>query len=328
MTSYEYDASGEHLLRVTAPGNRVTTYSYYTGGNLAKRHALVAIVHPDSTEEHFTYDDRGRLTETSTQGCSCGENVTYTYDTAGGVTVTDATGRQSFQGYGLGGQVAQVRDGNGSVVALKYDSSYQLTQVLGASSEKYSYSYDANGNLVAIQDPLRQLTTFGYESSFQQISSIVDPRGNGMRYAYDSHGNLTSITYQDGTREVYAYDAQGNVLTWTNRRGQTITYTYNAAGQVTSKDYPTTPGTIDFRYGYDTSGNLTSTIGPEGTTSFVRDAVTGLVMRINYPGGQLFTFAYDAVGRRKRRTDQEGNVVNYAYDIAGRLDRLTDGAGT
>jgi len=48
--------------------------------------------------------------------------------------------------------------------------------------------------------------------------------GNGMQYGYDSHGNLTSITYEDGTHENFSYDAAGNVITATNRRRQTVTY--------------------------------------------------------------------------------------------------------
>ena len=112
-----------------------------------------------------------------------------------------------------------------------------------------------------------------------------------MHYAYDSHGNLTSITYADGTHETYTYDAHGNVLTATNRRGQTLTYTYNAAGQVTTKDDPTTPG-IDFVYTYDAAGNLTSATDPTGTTTMTYDPQTNFLTRIDYPGGQFFTFAY------------------------------------
>ena len=59
------------------------------------------------------YDSYGRLSQTSNDGGA--QAVTYTYDTAGGVTVTDATGRQTFLAFGLGGQLAQVRDSAGRV---------------------------------------------------------------------------------------------------------------------------------------------------------------------------------------------------------------------
>jgi RHS repeat-associated protein len=324
VTTYEYDASGEHLIRVTQPGSRVTTYTYDTGTVLPREHALLSVTYPDGTHSSFTYDDNGRLTQTS--GDNGGEAVSYAYDTAGGVTVTDATGRVTHLAFGLDGQLAQVRDGQGRLVNLGYGSQLQLSQLLGPAGEKYSYSFDTHGNLTGVRDPERQSTTFTYDPTFNQLTSFTDARGNGLVYTYDGHGNLTAIAYPDGTSEHYTYDSQGDVLTAKNRRGQTVTYTYNAAGQVTSKDYSTTSG-VDFTYGYDAAGNLTSATDASGTTTMTYDPATGLLTRIDYPGGHYFTLQYDAAGRRTQRTDQDGNVENYAYDVLGRLDHMTDKAG-
>src|SRR5262249_4003442 len=153
VTLYEYDASSEHLVRVTAPGNRVTTYSYDTGDILPQKHALLSVTYADGTHSFFTYDDHGRLTESSADGGA--ERVRYAYDSAGGVTVTDATDRTTFLAYGLGGQLEQVRDGAGRVVDLT-NGMGMLMQLVGPSGEKYAYSYDANSNLTSLRDPLRQ----------------------------------------------------------------------------------------------------------------------------------------------------------------------------
>ena len=51
VTSYEYDATGEHLARVTAPGNRVTTYAYQTTGTAYRLHALLGVTYPDLTQD-------------------------------------------------------------------------------------------------------------------------------------------------------------------------------------------------------------------------------------------------------------------------------------
>src|SRR5262249_28074941 len=67
--------------------------------------------------------------------------------------------------------------------------------------------------------------------------------------------------------------------------------------------------------------------GAAVTTTMSYDPATDLLTRIDYPGGQSFAFAYDAAGRRTRRTDQDGQVENYHYDAVGRLDRMTDGTG-
>jgi RHS repeat-associated protein len=323
VTRYVYDASGEHLLQVTEPGNHVTAYSYDSGASLASEHALLSVSYPDGTHDYFTYDSQGRLSTTSQDGGA--QLVGYTYDNAGRVTVTDATGRLTYLAFGLSGQLAQVRDGQGRLVNFAYNPAFQFAQLVGPSGENYRYSYDHNGNLTGIENPLRQTDTFTYDPSFNQLASVTDARGNGMQYSYDAHGNLTAISYADGTREAYTYDAHGNVLTSTNRRGQKVTYTYNAAGEVTSKDYSTTPGVVDFVYTYDAAGNLATAMDANGTTRETHDPNTNLLTRIDYPGGHSFTFQYDAAGRRTQRTDQDGNVVNYFYDAAGRLDHMTDG---
>src|SRR5262249_50402424 len=53
VTTYGYDASGEHLKQVTQPGNRVTNYAYDTGEALPTKHALLSVTNPDGTHRFF-----------------------------------------------------------------------------------------------------------------------------------------------------------------------------------------------------------------------------------------------------------------------------------
>jgi YD repeat-containing protein len=222
VTTFEYDGSGEHLYRVTAPGNRVTTYAYDLSTQPQRFHALTNVVHPDLTQDMFAYDARGRLMQSSKTCCGGGQQVNYSYDSAGTVTVTDATGRTTQLLYGLGGQVAQVRDGEGRVVNFAYGNGAQLTQLLGPGGERYRYGYDGLGNLTTIEDPLRHTNSFSYTANFNRLDSVFDARGDPLRYGYENRGNLTSITYADDTSETFDYDSAGNVTTSTNRRGGVI----------------------------------------------------------------------------------------------------------
>src|SRR5262249_48667721 len=149
------------------------------------------------------------------------------------------------------------------------------SQLVGPRGEKYSYSYDSHGNLTGVRDPMAQTTSFTYDLTFNRITSVTDARGNGMQYAYDEKRNLTSITYADGSHEQHTYEACGDVLSATNRRGQVLNYTYNSFGEVTTTDDPTTPG-VDFRYGYDAAGNLTSAQDSDGVTAMQYDPNTNL----------------------------------------------------
>src|SRR5262249_9727524 len=144
ITTYEYDASGEHLIRVTVPGGEPVSYSYITGESGPREHSLVEVTYADGTHDSFTYDSRGRLTSTSKQG---EQQTTFAYDDSGGVRVTDANGRTTSLFYGLGRQLAQIRDPDGRIVNLRYDTARQLIQLIGSGGEKYNYTYDANTNL-------------------------------------------------------------------------------------------------------------------------------------------------------------------------------------
>jgi RHS repeat-associated protein len=324
VTTYLYDASDQHLISVTAPGNRVTTYTYASGQFAAQAHTLTSVTDPGAVIENFGYDDRGRLASTSGSGGA--DTVQFVYDDVGTVTVLDATSRKATLAYGLGGDLLQVKDGLGDTTQFTYDKQMQLTQIVGPMGELYRYGYDAKGNLTGIDDPLGDQTSFAYDPTFNQLTSFTDARGNGMQYAYDSHGNLISITYADASKETYTYDTHGDVLTSTNRRGQTLQYTYNSAGQVTSKDDLTTAG-VDYLYTYDAAGNLTSYTDSTGITRMTYDPQTNFLMEIDYPGGKSLAFAYCNCGRRTESIDQDGHVQNYDYDALGRLEEMTDENG-
>jgi len=178
--------------------------------------------------------------------------------------------------------------------------------------------------MIGIKNPLNKLTTFSYESSFNNLDSVTDARGNKILYDYDSSGNLINITYENGNSKSFSYDSNGNILNWTNSRNNTIGYTYNTAGQITSKDYPDSPGIIDNIYSYDDAGNLISATDSHGTTNLTYEPYTDWLIRIDYPGGIFFVFNYNDAGQRTKRTDQDDNVVNYIYDSFGRLDQITN----
>ena len=350
VTAFEYDdVSGEHLQTVTAPGDplRVTTYAYETTGTPQQTHALLSVEYPDATHDYFQYDERGRLDETHRDGGA--ESVTYDYDSAGAVTIIDATDRQTVLYFGLGGQLARVHDGQDNVLGMGYDADYQLTNLTGPSGQQYRYSYDARGNVTDIEDPVRNSTTFSYDAPFDNLASFTDARDNGIQYQYnDATGNLEAIVYEDGTRETFSYHADGTLNTWTNRRGNETNdpndpaddndhtvaydYQYDAAGRLeelvkTVHDHEGVATSTTYAYTHGETENTLTITDQGGTTTMTFDAETDWLMRIDYPEGRFFTFDYWPSGQRKQRTDQDGNAVNYAYDPNSRLDVMTDGAG-
>lgn len=317
---YQYDASGESLTAVTAPGG-TTRYTYETTPGSESEHALTSITYPDGTHAYFTYDVRGRLVRHNVDGGA--ELIAYTYDSAGGVTFTDASGHSSRLLLNDMGASGRVTDQLGRVTQFRYDDAGRLTQMTGPDDSISSYGYDSRGNLSSFRDPLGQELTFTYNPTFDQLLSVRDARGNVTRYSYDQQGNLLGITYPDGHSENLSYDAEGNLVVGVNRRNQTVQYTYNSLGLVTRKQFP--DGTAA-ELTYDARGNLLTAVDSNSSVSFSYDSSDRLT-RVSYGPGRFVEYTYDSSNRRTRMVDGSGFAVNYAYDAQGRLERLTDGAG-
>ena len=346
VTSYEYDAAGEHLARVVGPGNVTTAYAYEPAAGGVRDHALTSVTFPDGTHQLFSYDARGRLAEQTRDGGA--ERLRFSYDDSGYVFVTDAYDKVTVLRFGDRGQLLQAADPLGNQALFNYDTQLNLTRLTGPSGEVTELAYDTRGNATRLINPLRQRVDLRY-TSLSRLDTLTDARENMTDFTYDPAGNLTGITYPDRSAESFGYDSTGSVTSVRNRRGQTVQFARDALGQITRKLYPG-GRTIDYRYdGRGQLTNVTDSAGGEGaptflsalrnsnpaadknvgapeTTSLSYDA-RGFLTGVAYPDGKGFTFEYNAAGRRIRRVGHDGYALNYGYDSAGRLETLTDGAG-
>ena len=230
--------------------------------------------------------------------------------------------------FGLGGQLAQVRDGDGRIVDFELRLRFQLRELDRPRRRAATTTPTTpRGNLTGIPDALNLETTFTYEPTFNRLASFTDARGNGIDYAYDTRGNLTAITYEDGTRETFTYDAarQRPDRHQPPRPGDHLHLQRRRPG-ARPRTTGTTPG-IDFVYTYDTAGNLTSATDPAGTTTMTYDAGDRPADADRLPRRPLVH-----VHLRRRRPPhlaaptRTAASMRYAYDAIGRLDRMTDGA--
>ena len=320
ITTYGYNASDEHLTSVTGPGG-TTTYQYSTATSGPTAHELLSISYPDGTHQYFAYDDRGRLIQESLDGGA--ETVSFSFDTTGEVTITDATGASTKLLFNDLGLVGQAIDALGHGTIYQYDANGNLVQLTGPDGISYSYSYDSRGNLISQSDPLGDRVNYTYDPTLNRLLTVEDARGNTTNYHYDPQGDLLSITYPNGDGEQFQYNPLGQLTESINGRGDPIDYVYNNAGLLTRKTYA--DGThVD--YTYDSHQNLISATDSTGTTTLAYDSADRLT-KITYPSGQFLEFTYDAGGRRTQSVDQDGFTVNYSYDAADRLSELKDGNG-
>jgi YD repeat-containing protein len=122
-------------------------------------------------------------------------------------------------------------------------------------------------------------------------------------YAYDAHGNLSSITNPLGqVTTISSYDANGRPLTIQDPNGLVTTLTYNSRGKVTSKTEA------------------------QWVTTFAYDGV-GQLIKLTRPDGSFVTSDYDAAHRLIAVTDSLGNYTVYTLDADGnRTSEQTFGA--
>jgi len=378
ITKYTYNASG-YLATVTDALGHVTKFTSYS-----KRGLLLAETDPNGIVTTLTYDPMGRLL-TSTVATSAGNAVTsYTYDAAGLLTsVTkpdksvlayhyDTSGRLIKASDSAGESITYTLDGVGDIIAQAirntagvivetqssvYNPLGQLVKSYGATiPEVTSYTYDADGNVISITDPLNHTTTKAYDI-LNRLIKVTDALGGVTLYAYDAQDNVISVTSPrklqtsyvyngfgqtievispDSGTTVYHLDAAGNRVSETDARGIVTNRTFDALNRVTHEIYPASPGE-NVAYAYDGSaggnrgiGRLTAFTDASGATTLKYDELGDLITQTQAIAGKAYTTAYvfNLAGNVTQIVYPSGRIVTYTYDSQGRVSGVSTRANS
>lgn len=152
--------------------------------------------------------------------------------------------------------------------------------------------YDTAGNLVERTDrdasdiPRTQRWTFNANG---QPTSGTDATGAITRFAYDTQGNLASVTNVLGHVERYESNVHGRVTRSTDANGVVTTYVYDSRQRLTS---------------FSVNGE---------TTRFTLDAI-GQVSRVDRPDGTYATYARDSARRLTDFVESSGSGQSISND--------------
>ena len=209
------------------------------------------------------------------------------------------------------------------------------TRTIDIGGNDRTYTYDELGRLKTATDLGDSVYSYSYGDN--GLSQIMSPTGETLQYGYDAvMGNLTSVTYGDGTTKQMSYRTQDNRLgTVTLQSGETITYTYDTAGRTQSQITKSTAGVVTgtVSYTYTANGSMdTVTDNKTGTTDYDYDSTTGALSRITYGNGSSIAYSYDLFGRTKTVTEKASAIgssytTTYDYDTFGNLKSVLDPAG-
>ena len=350
-TRYVYNAFGD-VLKEISPDRGAITYSYDEAGNLVRRKDARGII------TKYTYDALNRLVKTAFPS-DPSLNLVLTYDMVNGCGVSvgqlcrvkDAAGitRYVYDELGRLIRVKEKRDTLTFVTEYDYDLSGNITDITYPSGRVVSYEYNANNDVISVDDGSTNLADAITYLPFGSIESLL--YGNGLdlyntfntayqltdrqiggvlndSYEYDGAGNMTlkGVTdygYDDLYRLLnengaaglydYSYDAIGNRLTET-KNGAAASYSYPLENSKLSA--------IDFTpITHDAAGNITQ----DASRSYTIDAA-GHIKDVSIAGAAAGTYVYDASNQRTRKT-ASGIKTHYVYGRGGLLYGEYDASG-
>lgn len=244
-----------------------------------------------------------------------------------------------------------------AVVAYSDGEAYKAEEY---DSHSYSFEYDAQGNLVTVNEflsdgSLYRTEQYAYDTQGNLLADTV-PYCT-IQYTYDTQGRLLSETNSNYSKK-YTYDAMGNVLTyiWTDGEDPSIffkdSYTRDARGNVLTHTFGSASGSNKDRHTltYDAQGNLLTDYvlfsdNPEAwqQSQYTYDAMGN---RLTYDyilyvdEGLYYTnqFTYDAMGNVLTHThynsmddaiytdqltyDAMGRVLTHTYETMPQSERL------
>jgi len=276
-----------------------------------------------------------------------GNTTSYTYDSNGNrLTETDALGNTTIYTYDAAtNKVATITDSMGCITKYEYDSNGNITKIIrdygGALQNETILTYDNDGNLISITDPLGNTTTYAYDS-FGNLIEVADALGNTTSYTYDSLGNKLTETDSRGYTTIYTYDLLSRITTVRDAQNNTSAFAYDAnsnpisitdpAGNITTFIYDAYNRLIQAtdsldnitQYAYNTRGNLTSITDANGnTTTYTYNAVDQLTAETNALVGHTTSYTYDGNSNRLTVTDANGNTTTNTYDALNSVTRTT-----
>jgi RHS repeat-associated protein len=315
--SFTYDLQGR-LQEIRWPDQTTETHTYdYAGRLVAWTDSLVTrtfhynlqgllteVFNGAGREGSVTYDefDRPRARTDAS-----GVTTAYTYDLLGRLVAQEPVGgAPQFFGYTHGvSRPTSHWDPLGQETTFQYDLHGRLTQQVNRNQETTSFTYDASGLLVALEDG-RGLTT---------------------QWRHDEYGRLTNKLDQAGAPVLrLTYDANGRLVTrWTPAKGTTV-FQYNALGQTTRLDYPASPDVV---LRYNLLGRLTNLVDAVGLTAFQHHRGGSLSQETGPWANSQLTNTYHLGRRTALRLTQPGGAWTngFTYDLAGRLAAVVSPAG-
>lgn len=339
-----YTYSAGQLSKITDPAGKITQFSYNSS------HHLKSVQFPDGSQVDYTYDSDGRMISESDKS---GNIVQYVYNDQGRIekiispyqsavkivdgdskiladTKVNQANTPTNSGVGDGQNFSTVTDANGNTVEVSKNFQGYISTIKDPKGNKTIIERDTLGRPVKVTSADGGVVENIYDTTFGDLISTKDVNLNIQESkTYNPWGQI--LTQKDGEGRTYTkiYDnLKGYLVREQLPNGNEVAYDYYSNGLLKSKSVAYSGKILSWQYLYDTLGNLSSSINPDGTKSdFISDGAGNVIKKINYVDSQVRSvveYSYDLWNRLKSVKSANGDVTSYDYNQNGDLVKITD----
>lgn len=337
-----------NLIKKVTGGNGTYTYTYDSNN----KHRLNSVTN-DVVTQNMSYDTYGNATGTTLKSNKNDYvktmNTSATYDSTGNLmtSLTDSSGQKVSYTYGnkqsiMTGQPTTVKDANGTTTTTAYDNMGRISESRFANGGVLRYNYN-KGLLAGVQreaEPGKQQSIACSYDAFGNLSA-VDVGGIRLTsYQYAAkNGNLLKEISGNGSVIAYKYDHLDRIVQTTYSSGRVLTYTYTGDGQIYSiTDNGTTSGNATddtvYYYTYDTLNRIINCQVCRGIQVLIQTHLEyDDYNRLKSQGWQMGTASYKESYTYSEKdgtltsitTDGSTNTLRLAYDSLERLTSVDNG---
>jgi RHS repeat-associated protein len=221
-------------------------------------------------------------------------------------------------------------DGTTQLYTYEYNSFGNPTKIIDPAGRTTSYVFNTNGvDLVEVRQTRGGANELLFRTVFNERHlpiTTTDVAGQATTYAYNSPGQIASITDPKGQVTAFDYDVNGYMISVDGPLSgavDVVTATYDAFGRIrTRTDSDGYKVTLD----YDNLDRVTKVTYPDSTSQVYGYTFLDLTLQQDRAGRQTL-LEYDPVQQLARRTDPLGRVTRYQWCTCGAVKSVTDALG-